>query len=149
MNKTNFQRFIMIVRSAGFIDPSMIRSQNVLNFAYIIYLLSVSIKVSPAKIEKLVRRWLVMAIYVMMQSEINIAIKDRSPKEYFSEIIENCKNGFSKYGAIVDMEELKENFKSHCIPKDMENWTFDDYNDFLIQRRILVSEKIRRYYKKL
>jgi hypothetical protein len=26
MNKTNFQRFVMIVRSAGFIDPSMIRS---------------------------------------------------------------------------------------------------------------------------
>ena len=38
MNETDFKRFIMIIRSAGFIIPEMIRSQNALNFAYIIYL---------------------------------------------------------------------------------------------------------------
>jgi hypothetical protein len=36
MNETNFKRFVMIVRSAGFIDSYMIRSQNILNFAYIV-----------------------------------------------------------------------------------------------------------------
>ena len=265
MNKTNFQRFIMIVRSAGFIDPSMINSQNVINFAYILYLLSISIKMNPAKIESFVRRWLVMSIltgryssspesqfdldvrrinelgierylseveesqlsdafwtagllqrmdtsvassplfgvylasqvkandkgflsrditvgdlithkgdihhifpknylkknglqrgkynqianYVMMQSEINIAIRDRSPKEYFSEIIENCKKGISQYGAIVDPAELKHNFSMHCIPNGMENKTIDDYNDFLIERQKLVANKIMDYYKKL
>jgi len=265
MNKTNFQRFIMIVRSAGFIDSSMINSQNVINFAYILYLLSISIKLSPAKIESFVRRWLVMSIltgryssspesqfdldvrridelgierylseveesqlsdafwmagllqrldtsvassplfgvylaaqvkandkgflsrditvgdlithkgdihhifpknylkknglqrgkynqianYVMMQSEINIAIRDRSPKEYFSELIENCKKGVSQYGAIVDPAELKHNFSMHCIPDGMENKTIDNYNDFLIERQKLVANKIMNYYKKL
>jgi hypothetical protein len=265
MNKTNFQKFVMIVRSAGFVDPSMIRSQNVLNFAYILYLLSVSIKMVPAKIESVVRRWLVMSIltgrysgspesqfdldvrridelgieqylsgveeselsdafwsagllqrldtsaassplfgvylaaqvkvndkgflsrditvgdlithkgdihhifpknylkknglqrgqynqianYVMMQSEINIAIRDRSPKDYFSEIIENCKKGVSQYGAIVDLDELKNNFNMHCIPEGMEHKTVDDYKGFLEERRKLMSDKIRDYYKKL
>jgi hypothetical protein len=34
INETHFKRFLMIVRSVGFIDASLIRSQNVLNFAY-------------------------------------------------------------------------------------------------------------------
>ncbi|MDR0287112.1 MAG: hypothetical protein LBI03_05305 [Clostridiales bacterium] len=90
-----------------------------------------------------------IANYVMMQSEINIAIRDRAPKEYFSEIIENCKRGVSQYGAIVDLAELQNNFTMHCIPDGMENWTFGDYNDFLLKRRKLIAEKIRDYYKKL
>src|SRR5690606_8967687 len=36
--ETNFKRFLMIVKSAGFIVPSFIRSGNSLNFAYILYL---------------------------------------------------------------------------------------------------------------
>ena len=38
VNETNFKRFLMIVRSAGIIDASLVRSQNVLNFGYILYL---------------------------------------------------------------------------------------------------------------
>lgn len=38
VNKTNFQRYIMIIKSAGIIDDSLVRSQNVLNFGYILYL---------------------------------------------------------------------------------------------------------------
>ncbi|MDR2047859.1 MAG: DUF262 domain-containing protein [Treponema sp.] len=56
MNETNFQQLLLIVRSAGFIDESMIRSQNVLNFAYILFLLLKSAKVDSGKIESLVRR---------------------------------------------------------------------------------------------
>ncbi len=36
INETHFKRFVMIIRSAGFIDSGMIRSQNALNFAYIV-----------------------------------------------------------------------------------------------------------------
>jgi hypothetical protein len=39
INETNFKRFLMILRSAGFIDSSLTRSQNALNFAYIVYLI--------------------------------------------------------------------------------------------------------------
>src|SRR5438874_7754420 len=34
MNETHFKRFVMIIRSAGFIDASLIGSQNALNFSY-------------------------------------------------------------------------------------------------------------------
>ena len=35
MNESHFKRFVMIIRSAGFVDASLIGSQNALNFAYI------------------------------------------------------------------------------------------------------------------
>ena len=38
VSETNFQRYLMIVRSTGIIDSSLVRSQNVLNFGYILYL---------------------------------------------------------------------------------------------------------------
>jgi hypothetical protein len=85
----------------------------------------------------------------MMQSEINIAIRDRSPKEYFSEMLDNCKKGRSTYGAITEVDELKENYKMHCIPDGMENMAIENYQEFLNERRKLISLKIRDYYKKL
>lgn len=62
MNETDFKRFLMIIRSAGFVDASMIGSQNTLNFAYILYLTLRSQNMPPADIEKFVRRWFVMSI---------------------------------------------------------------------------------------
>lgn len=32
MNETLFKRFVMIIKSAGFVDPKLMRSQNALNF---------------------------------------------------------------------------------------------------------------------
>jgi hypothetical protein len=62
MNQTHFNRFVMIIRSTGFIDSSMIRSQNALNFAYILYLTLRKQGVDSAAIEQYVRRWYVMSI---------------------------------------------------------------------------------------
>ena len=62
VNKTNFQRYLMIVKSTGIIAPAMIRSQNVLNFGYALYLLLRSKGKDAAIIEKVVRRWMVLAI---------------------------------------------------------------------------------------
>src|SRR5687768_6965116 len=50
MNETNFKRSIMIIKSAGFIVPSLIRSQNTLNFAYIVYLKLRSLNYEPTLI---------------------------------------------------------------------------------------------------
>lgn len=63
INETNFKRFIMIIRSAGFIDSSLLRSQNVLNFAYALYLkLRLQNKYDQHEIESFVRRWVVLSI---------------------------------------------------------------------------------------
>lgn len=38
INESNFKRFVMIIKSAGFITKEMIRTQGALNFAYVVYL---------------------------------------------------------------------------------------------------------------
>ncbi len=265
MNENNFKKFIMILRSAGFIEPSMIRSQNAINFAYVIYLVLKSKSIPPAKIESYVHKWLVMSVltgrysgspestidtdirridelgmshyqseieaaelsqafwdaglpqqmdtsvasspyfkvflaaqvhsnnkgflskditvrdlitnrgdihhifpknylksnnlakghynqianYVMMQSEINIAIKARSPDRYFATLQEQCNTKQPIYGGIVNQSELSKNFADHCLPNGMESKNINDYTEFLEARRKLMSHKIRDYYFKL
>ena len=62
VNQTNYERYIMILKSAGIIDDNLVRSKNVLNFGYILFLLLREKHISSEKIEKLVRRWIVMSI---------------------------------------------------------------------------------------
>jgi len=62
MNENNFKKFVMIVKSAGFIENFMIRSQNAIDFAYILYLTLRDKNIPQAKIESLVRKWLVLSI---------------------------------------------------------------------------------------
>ena len=267
MNETNFKRFVMILRSAGFVDSSMIRSQNTVNFAYVLYLTLRAQSVVPQEIETLVRRWFVMSVltgrytgspetafgadirdiaaqgarplldtieraelsgafwdvglpqqmdtsvasspyfniflasqvkgvdkgflsselivrdliegqshvhhvfpssylkqhgfqrnrynqianYVVMQSEINIAIGNKPPATYFSELQEQCKTGVARYGGISKPNQLRDNLTAHCIPEGMGMDTIDveGYDSFLQERRNLMAAKIRDYYRAL
>ena len=62
MSKTHFDRFTMIMRSAGFVTADLIGGQNPVNFAYILYLRGRAEHVHPDDLERLVRRWYVMSI---------------------------------------------------------------------------------------
>ena len=62
VNETNFKRYIMIVKSTGIVHASLVRSQNVLNFGYILYLTLKDQKIDAALIEKLVRKWIVLSM---------------------------------------------------------------------------------------
>jgi len=62
INQTHFERFTMIIRSAGFVTSNLIGGQNALNFAYILYLRGRTENVPAADLERLVRRWYVMSI---------------------------------------------------------------------------------------
>ena len=62
INQTHFERFMMILRSAGFVSRSLISGQNALNFAYIIYLRGRADGLPPAEIERMVRRWYVASM---------------------------------------------------------------------------------------
>ena len=62
INKTHFDRLTMILRSAGFVTSNLIRSQNAINFAYILYLRGRAEGMPAADIERLVRRWYVMSL---------------------------------------------------------------------------------------
>lgn len=62
VNKTNFDRYMMIVKSAGIIDESLIRSSNVLNFGYALYILLRDRCINQDVIETVVRKWLILSI---------------------------------------------------------------------------------------
>ena len=98
INETNFKRFIMIVRSAGFCHTKLIRSQNVLNFGYILYLKLRSLKYAPEKIEKYVRRWIVMAFLTgryssSPESQFDYDIKQTDMRQFedFLKDVENAR----------------------------------------------------------
>jgi len=90
-----------------------------------------------------------IANFVYLQQEINIAISNKAPKDYFAEITKQIQTGKHKYGNIMDMEQLKENLAKHCIPESIFEATADDYMSFLVARRKLMAKKIEKYYKSL
>jgi hypothetical protein len=262
INETNFKRFLMIIKSAGFISPKLIRSQNALNFAYIIYLKLKELGVNSVAIGTYVMRWLVFSIltgrysgspesifdfdikqiaerpfedylrekeegelsdafwnaalpqsldtsvasspyfhvflaaqvkandkgflskhvsvsdlislrgdihhlfpkdylkknglergrynqianYVYMQSEINIKVGNKPPQDYFELIMDQIANNNKLVSGISSHEELRENLRANCVPPEIIQMTIDDYSDFLVLRRKLMSTKIKEYY---
>lgn len=265
MNETHFKRFLMIIRSAGFIDVSMIRSQNALNFAYILYLkLKRDLGNNPS-IESWVRRWFVMSIltgrysgspesqfdrdiksidekefgeflelvesadlsdalwdvglvqnlntssinnpafkvflaaqvnladkgflskditvrdmlthhgdihhifpknylktqgltrgkynqlanFVYVQQEVNIKVSDSPPASYIADVFEQCKTGDLKYGAISSVAEFEANLEMNCLPSNLDAYGFDNYENFLQERRKKMAAKIKQYYQAL
>ena len=62
INETNFKRFVMILRSAGFVDASMLTAKNAVNSTYILFLILRTQNVNASQIEQLVRRWFVMSV---------------------------------------------------------------------------------------
>ena len=84
--------------------------------------------------------------YVYMQSEINIRIGDKPPNIYFRELREQCKEGTLQYGGISDPQALRENLIMNSVPEDIFSMDISDYEDFLMKRRLLMSNKIKEYY---
>ncbi len=62
VNEANFKQLIMILKSAGFVDASMIGSSNAINFSYILYQLLKKRSVQSGDIDRLVRRWFAMSL---------------------------------------------------------------------------------------
>jgi len=87
INETNFKRFLIIIKSAGFISPKLIRSQNAINFAYIVYLKLKELSANSVDIERFVRRWFVYSILTRRysgspESSFDFDIKQISQKPY-------------------------------------------------------------------
>jgi hypothetical protein len=265
MKEDYFKKFVMIIKSAGFISPDLIRSQNTLNFAYIIYIKLRQEGLPQSQIERLVSKWFVFSVltsryggspestfdydirqmanrpfadyldlvektemsesfwefalprrldtsvssnpvfhvflaslvkaqekgflsrditvaniilykgdvhhifpknylknnnkskteynqvanYVLMQQEINIAIGAKSPEVYFKELHQQCQGGKRKYGGIDTLDELNGNLKVHCIPESIFEMNVHTYDEFLNERRRLMSMRMKDYYESL
>jgi hypothetical protein len=262
INETNFKRFLMIMKSAGFISPKLIRSKSALNFAYILYIKLKDQGVPDVLIGSYVPRWFVFSLltkryssspetifdddikqisnrnfdsylkekesaqlsdafwqfgltqnlevatpnspffhvflasqvkandrgflskdvlvgdlislrgdihhlfpkdylkknnlgkgeynqianYVYMQSEINIKVGNKAPNEYFNSVIAQIDSGDLHLSGINNLDDLKANLESNCVPFEIVNMGIDNYQDFLTERRRLMAEKIKNYY---
>lgn len=61
-NETHFKDFLMAIKSAGFISRDLIRSQNVLNFSYVVYLKLREKGIDRDQIKRTVAKWFVMSL---------------------------------------------------------------------------------------
>ncbi|WP_042343709.1 GmrSD restriction endonuclease domain-containing protein [Capnocytophaga canis] len=112
INETNFKRFLMVVKSAGFISPKLIRSQNALNFAYILYLKLKELQVNPVSIESYVKRWLVYSILTGRYSG--------SPESMFDfDIKQISQKPFEQYLREKEEAELSDAFWNASLPQSL------------------------------
>ena len=79
-----------------------------------------------------------VANYAYLDKPLNITIGKLAPNEYFPRELE-------KLGEEIFYKNLEEN----CIPSEVINMTVENYKDFLRQRRILMAQKIQKYYAAL
>lgn len=124
VNETHFKRFVMIVKSAGFVDSSLIGSQNSLNFAYILYLKLRADKVNDAEIETAVRKWLVLSLLTgrysgSPESTIDFDIRNianRNYKEYLTEIeAAELSDGFWNVGLVQQLNTSSRNSPAFSV----------------------------------
>ena len=103
MKEDYFKKFVMIIRSAGFITPELIRSKNALDFAYIIYLKLREEGVPQGEIGRLVSRWFVFSVLTSRYGG--------SPESTFDYDIKQMSNKpFKEYLASVERAELSDSF---------------------------------------
>ncbi len=90
-----------------------------------------------------------IANFVLAQSEINIAIGDKAPEQYFNDLAEQCAGGSKKYGGITQRDELRANLRMSCLPESLLDGHIPAYDDFLEQRRKLMAQKIKTWFEAL
>ncbi len=113
INENNFKRFLMIIKSAGFISPKMIRSQNALNFAYILYLKLRDLGVNSVLIERYVKRWFVYSILTGRYSG--------SAESFFDFDIKQISNKpFDEYMKEKEEGELSDAFWLSALPQQLD-----------------------------
>lgn len=113
INETHFKRFLMIIRSAGFVDQSMIGSTNALNFAYIVYLKLKRDLGNDPNIESWVRRWFVMSLLTGRYSG--------SPESTFDKDIKDIHNRpFTDVLSEIESAELSEAFWQFRLPQNLD-----------------------------
>lgn len=113
INENNYKKFLIIIKSAGFISPRMLRSQNAVNFAYILYLKLREMGINQVEIESHVRRWLVYSILTSCYSG--------SPESTFDFDIKQISNRpFEEILKEREQAELSEAFWTASLPQSLD-----------------------------
>lgn len=87
-----------------------------------------------------------IANFTYFDTQANISVGNKAPNEYFGIVFNQCVSKEVIYGNITDMEILLDNLSVNCIPHDIVEMDYSHYEDFLLERRKLMANKIRQYY---
>ena len=90
-----------------------------------------------------------VANYIYLDTQVNKAIGDQAPCEYFGKAWHQCETKTPVLGNIVNCDMLKENMEGNCIPENVMTMDASNYEDFLTQRRRLIASMIEHYYRSL
>ena len=112
-NEYHFKQFTMILRSAGFADHTLIRSQNTVNFAYVLFLTLRNLKTPLSEIESLVRRWFVMSVLTRRYTS-NIE------SAFSVDIRAVDQQGACKYLDTIEQADLSAAFWEVGLPQQMD-----------------------------
>lgn len=124
VNQTNYQRFVMIIKSTGLISKKLISSQNSLNFAYALYLKLREDGLGEAETQGYVKRWMVMSMFIgrysgSAESRIDEDIKQINEKGIAAYLIQmeqaHLGPGFWDFGIINDLETSSVNNNAYNL----------------------------------
>ena len=89
-----------------------------------------------------------LANFASTDSEVNKAISNKPPSVYMKDVKQAIQkqDKTSPYSSIATMEALEDNLKQHCIPRNFSELTHEDYEEFLVERRKLIAQRIKKYY---
>lgn len=90
-----------------------------------------------------------IANFAYMEKPVNIQVSDKAPNEYMTLVQSQIDGSDLKIGRIDNANILTENLAENCIPAGFGNMTYENYDDFLKQRRVLMAQKIQKYYQSL
>ena len=90
-----------------------------------------------------------VANFTYLDTPTNIAVGKDEPSVYFSKVWNQLINQNYVIGNLKTEDAIKKNLDDNCIPLEIKNWIFENYEEFLLQRRKLMAAKIKEYYEKL
>lgn len=124
VNQTNYQRFIMVVKSTGLINQKLISSKNSLNFSYALYLLLRKKGMPEAEVQFYVKKWMIMSLLIGRYSGSSESMIDEDIKQIKSKGIEtyllqmelaNLGDGFWNFRLVSDLESSSVNNNAYNI----------------------------------
>lgn len=90
-----------------------------------------------------------VANFALTETPINIAISNRAPEAYMSEVAEQVESTHLTLGEITDHEDLLRNLTENAVPLNLAEVSAEEYSAFLAERRHLMATYIRTYFERL
>lgn len=126
VNQTSYQRFIMLVKSAGLIHQKLISSKNSLNFSYALYLKLRKDGMPESEIQHYVKRWLVMSLLISRYSGSAESMIDEDIKQI-------NEKGIATYLTQMEQNHLGQGFWEFALVSQLESSSINNnaYNVYL------------------